>query len=93
MARARREGRLWLRTLLAPAGAPALLQAAVRYAGEGAGAGPLRSWQVTALRIVALHGLIALTCLVFPKKAPKAPNAPREPEAPQVPKPGDGLAG
>ncbi|WP_037851795.1 hypothetical protein [Streptomyces sp. NRRL S-340] len=88
MARARHEGRLWLRTLLASAVALALLQAAIWYACDGAGTAPLRSWQVTALRILAIHGLIALTYLVFPKKAPKAsgaPKPPKEPGAPQVP--------
>ncbi|MER6982417.1 hypothetical protein [Streptomyces carpinensis] len=70
LARARHEGRLWLRTLLASAVALALLQAAVWYVGDTAGTGPLRSWQWTTLRIAAIHGLIALTYLLFPKKAP-----------------------
>ncbi|MFF8590827.1 hypothetical protein ACF061_05200 [Streptomyces sp. NPDC015220] len=74
LARARHKGRLWLRTLLASAVALALLEAAVRYVGDPAGTGPLRSWQWTTLRIAAVHGLIALTYLLFPKKAP-APAA------------------
>ncbi|MEU7060064.1 hypothetical protein [Streptomyces sp. NPDC046197] len=71
-ARAKHEGRLWLRTLLASTVALALLQVAVWYVGDTAGAGPLRSWQWTALRIAGIHGLIALTYLLFPKKAPAA---------------------
>ncbi|MFJ5531202.1 hypothetical protein [Streptomyces sp. NPDC093261] len=71
-ARARHEGRLWLRTLLAAAVAAALLQAAIWYVGDGEGAGPLRSWQWAALRITVIHGLIALTYALWPKKAPAA---------------------
>ncbi|MFH8223506.1 hypothetical protein ACH4C2_28210 [Streptomyces sp. NPDC018057] len=74
-ARARHEGRLWLRTLLASAVALALLQAAIWYVGGGAGTDPLRAWQATVLRILVIHGLIALTYLVFPKKGPKTPEA------------------
>ncbi|EYT83863.1 membrane protein [Streptomyces sp. Tu 6176] len=75
LARARHEGRLWLRTLLASAVALALLQAAIWYVGGGAGTDPLRAWQTTVLRILVIHGLIALTYLVFPKKGPKTPEA------------------
>ncbi|MGV9566680.1 hypothetical protein [Streptomyces sp. NPDC003480] len=71
-ARARHEGRLWLRTLLAAAVAAALLEAAIWYVGDGEGAGPLRSWQWAALRITVIHGLIALTYALRPKKAPAA---------------------
>ncbi|MFB7594244.1 hypothetical protein [Streptomyces sp. NPDC056160] len=82
LARARHEGRLWLRTLVASAVALALLQAAIRYVGDGASTGPLRSWQATVLRILAIHAVIALTYLVFPKKAPKAAKAAKGPGAP-----------
>lgn len=67
--RARHEARLWLRTVLAAAVACALLQAAVRYVGDG-DTSSLRSFQWTALRITVIHGLIALTYLIWPKKAP-----------------------
>ncbi|MFI9600965.1 hypothetical protein ACIHCX_13955 [Streptomyces sp. NPDC052043] len=70
LARARHEGRLWLRTLLASTVALALLQAAVRYVDTPSAADPLRSWQWTTLRIAGIHGLVALTYLLFPKKAP-----------------------
>ncbi|MGW2720516.1 hypothetical protein [Streptomyces sp. NPDC001492] len=67
--RARHEGVLWLRTLLAAAVALALLQGAIWYVGDG-DTSSLRSCQWTALRIVVIHGLIALTYLLWPKKAP-----------------------
>ncbi|KOV63365.1 membrane protein [Streptomyces sp. MMG1121] len=75
LARARHEGRLWLRTVLAAAVALVLLQAAVWYVGDGDGTGPLRSWQWAALRVVAIHGVIALTYLLWPKKPPTGPAA------------------
>ena len=68
-ARARHEGRLWLRTALASALSLALLQAAVWYVGDGSGIEPLRAWQWAALRVVAIHGVVVVTYL-FPKKAP-----------------------
>lgn len=67
LARAAHEGRLWLRTLLATAVACALLQGAIWYVGVP---GALRAWQYAALRVLAIHGLIALTYLLWPKKAP-----------------------
>ncbi|MFE2260665.1 hypothetical protein [Streptomyces griseosporeus] len=70
MARARYEGALWLRTVLASAVAAALLQGAVWYVGGDGDVSSLRAFQVTAARIVAVHGLIALTYLIWPKKAP-----------------------
>lgn len=69
LARARHEGRLWLRTLLAAAVACALLQAAIWYVGEG-DTSSLRMFQWVALRAAGIHGLIALTYLIWPKKAP-----------------------
>ncbi|MCC9309317.1 hypothetical protein LN042_19890 [Kitasatospora sp. RB6PN24] len=71
MPRAKHEGRLWLRSLLAAAVACGLLQSAVLYVGSGTpAAGPLRLWQLVALRTVGIHGVIALTYLLWPKKAP-----------------------
>ncbi|MCU8590461.1 hypothetical protein [Streptomyces sp. A13(2022)] len=77
MPRARHEGALWLRTLLAAAVAGALLQGAVWYVGDGGDASSLRSFQWTALRVAALHGVIALTYLLWPKKAPESEPGPR----------------
>ncbi|GAA5014587.1 hypothetical protein [Streptomyces siamensis] len=78
-ARARYEGRLWLRTLTAAAVALALLQSAVWYVGDFGDTGPLRSWQWVALRIVVIHGLIALSYLLRPKRS-TATAAAREKE-------------
>ncbi|MGW5784047.1 hypothetical protein ACWEWK_08660 [Streptomyces sp. NPDC003757] len=70
MPRARHEGALWLRTLLGAAVACALLQGAVWYVGGDGDVSSLRSFQWTALRVTGIHGLIALTYLIWPKKAP-----------------------
>ncbi|MET7620199.1 hypothetical protein [Streptomyces sp. NPDC005408] len=80
-ARAKHEGKLWLRTLLAAAVAVALLQIAIWYVGDASRTGSLSSWQLTALRAAAIHGLIALTYTIWPKKGPREPdaNAEREP--------------
>ena len=77
MARARHEGALWLRTLLAAAVALTLLQAAVWYVGDG-DTSSLRSFQWAALRAAGIHGLIALTYLLWPKRPKAEPD--REPE-------------
>lgn len=69
MARARHEGSLWLRTVLMATVAAALLQCAIWYVGDGDTAS-LRDWQTTALRVVILHGVIALSYLVWPRKDP-----------------------
>ncbi|WP_455354156.1 hypothetical protein [Streptomyces sp. SYSU K217416] len=71
-ARARHEARLWLRTVLAAAVASGLLQLAVWYVGDAGRSGSLRSWQWTAWRVAGIHGLIALTYVIWPKKAPAA---------------------
>ena len=77
LARARHEGSLWLRTLLAAAVACALLQAAIWYVGDGH-TSSLRAFQWTALRALGIHGVIALTYLIWPKKAPAEAAAPSE---------------
>jgi hypothetical protein len=87
MARARHEGLLWLRTLLMAAVAAGLLQIAIWYVGDGGSTDSLRGWQTTAGRILAIHGVIALTYLIWPKKPKTEPRreaaagqAPRQPE-------------
>lgn len=69
-ARAVHEGRLWLRTLLAAAVAVALLQIAVLYVGGEGDTGSLTDWQLTALRAAGIHGVVALTYTLLPKKDP-----------------------
>ncbi|MDH6224939.1 hypothetical protein [Streptomyces sp. MJP52] len=73
-ARAAHEGRLWLRTVLAAAVAAALLQGGIWYIGGDGDASTLRSFQGTALRAVAIHGLIALSYALFPKRPKGAPE-------------------
>ncbi|MEU1041607.1 hypothetical protein ACFYP4_20095 [Streptomyces sp. NPDC005551] len=91
LARARHEGGLWLRTLLAAAVACALLQGAITYVGEGGGTESLRSYQAVALRVAGIHGLTALTYLVWPKRRPASALPARDPQ--HVPDPLVGRAG
>lgn len=69
--RARHEGRVWLGTVVGAAVATGLLQLAVWYVGDAARTGSLDSWMHTSWRIVAFHGVFALSYALFPKKAPK----------------------
>ncbi|MCC9709690.1 hypothetical protein E4N62_33205 [Streptomyces sp. MNU76] len=70
LARARHEGRLWTRTLVATGVALALLQLAVWYVGDDGNVDSLRSFQWVALRAAGIHGLIALAYTIWPKKEP-----------------------
>ncbi|MFE7125378.1 hypothetical protein [Streptomyces sp. NPDC057617] len=74
-ARARHEARLWLRTVLAAAVAVALLQLAIWYVDDASSTGPLTDWQLSALRLVGIHGVIALTYTIWPKKPGAAETA------------------
>ncbi|MFH8799860.1 hypothetical protein ACH4F6_09745 [Streptomyces sp. NPDC017936] len=69
-ARARHEARLWLRSVYGGAVALALLQLAVWYVGGSGDVSSLRAFQGVALRAVGIHGLIALSYTVWPRKAP-----------------------
>ncbi|MFI8193144.1 hypothetical protein ACIF8T_30960 [Streptomyces sp. NPDC085946] len=69
-ARARHEGRVWLGTLTAAAVATALLQIAVWYVDDPGRTGSLTDWMHLAWRAAGIHGLIALSYAVWPKKAP-----------------------
>ncbi|WSQ11849.1 hypothetical protein OG604_31140 [Streptomyces sp. NBC_01231] len=75
MARARHEGTVWLGTLIAAAVATGLLQIAVWYVDDSSRTGPLESWRYTAWRAAGIHGLIALTYVIWPKKGPGAREA------------------
>ncbi|MEV5429838.1 hypothetical protein [Streptomyces sp. NPDC052701] len=70
MARARHEGRVWLGTVAAAAVASALLQLAVWYVGDPGRTGSLHEWMYIAWRAAGIHGLIALSYAIWPKKAP-----------------------
>ncbi|CAL9306804.1 hypothetical protein [Streptomyces sp. SudanB25_2051] len=74
-ARARHEGRLWLGTLLGGAVATVLLQLAIWYVGDPSRTGSLESWMTGAWRAVAIHGVIAASYAIWPKKPPKEPAA------------------
>ncbi|ORT61423.1 hypothetical protein [Streptomyces sp. CB03238] len=70
MARARHEGRVWLGTLVAAAVATALLWLAILYVDDAARTGSLESWMGAAWRTAGIHGLIALSYAIWPRKAP-----------------------
>ncbi|MEE6269938.1 hypothetical protein V2E29_30435 [Streptomyces diastatochromogenes] len=78
MDRFRHEAGLWLRTVLMAAVAAALLQCAVWYVGGDGDVTSLREWQGMTVRLVVIHGVIALTYLIWQKKAPEDRAAPRE---------------
>ncbi|MEV7565140.1 hypothetical protein [Streptomyces tanashiensis] len=71
MARARHEGAIWLGTLVGGAVATALLLLAMGYVGDDGNTDSLRSWMFGAWRAVGIHGLIALSYLVWQKKEPE----------------------
>ncbi|MFE3327498.1 hypothetical protein [Streptomyces sp. NPDC059176] len=70
MARARHEGAVWLGTLVAAGVATALLQIAVWYVGDPARTVPLADWTATAWKAAGVHGVIVLSYVIWPKKAP-----------------------
>ncbi|MEU6364198.1 hypothetical protein ABZ876_00300 [Streptomyces sp. NPDC046931] len=70
--RARHEARLWLRAVLGAAVALVLLELAIRYVGDGGDVSVLRTFQWLAVRTVGVYGLITLSYLLFPRKAPAA---------------------
>ncbi|MFF8844521.1 hypothetical protein ACF08N_17685 [Streptomyces sp. NPDC015127] len=70
MARARHEGRVWLGTLIAAGVTTVLLQIAIWYVGDASRTESLRSWMTVAWRSAGIHGLIALSYVLWPKKAP-----------------------
>ncbi|MFD8329270.1 hypothetical protein [Streptomyces lydicus] len=76
MARAKHEGMLWLRTVLWVAISAALLQIAIWYVGEDGDTASLREWQATSMRILIIHGVIAVSYLIFQKKDPDRGRAP-----------------
>ncbi|OAH15317.1 hypothetical protein [Streptomyces jeddahensis] len=81
MARARHEGRIWLGTLAAAVVATALLQIAIWYVDDADRTSTLQSWMFTAWRAAVIHGLIALTYAIWPKKAPAGPAPEKEASA------------
>jgi hypothetical protein len=70
MARARHEGAVWLGSVIAAAVASGLLLLAIWYVGDDGNTDGLRSWIFVAWRAAGIHGLIALSYAIWPKKAP-----------------------
>lgn len=70
MARARHEGRVWLGSVTAAAVASGLLLLAAWYVGDDGNTDSLKSWIFVAWRAAGIHGLIALSYAIWPKKAP-----------------------
>lgn len=70
MARARHEGKVWMGTLIGAAVATALLQLAIWYVDDPSRVTSLESWRYVAWRTAGIHGLIALSYWIWPRKAP-----------------------
>ncbi|WP_411072017.1 hypothetical protein [Streptomyces sp. cmx-4-25] len=70
MARARHEGAVWLGSVTAAAVASVLLLLATWYVGDDGNTESLRGWILVAWRAAGIHGLIALSYALWPKKAP-----------------------
>jgi hypothetical protein len=79
MARARYEGRIWLGTLAGAVVATVLLWLAILYVGDASRTGSLESWMGAAWRAAGIHGLVALSYAIWPRKAPDADAELREP--------------
>ncbi|MFC8145901.1 hypothetical protein ACFUKV_29825 [Streptomyces paradoxus] len=76
MPRARHEGKVWLGTLVGAVVATVLLQLAIWYVDDPSRVTSLESWRHVAWRAAGIHGLVALSYLIWPRKAPEG-----EPEA------------
>ncbi|MEW2811860.1 hypothetical protein AB0929_32970 [Streptomyces massasporeus] len=70
MARARHEGMVWLGTLTGAVVATVLLQLAIWYVDDPSRVTSLESWRWVAWRTAGIHGLIALSYAIWPRKAP-----------------------
>ncbi|MCK8434746.1 hypothetical protein G3I77_17480 [Streptomyces sp. D2-8] len=70
MARARHEGTVWLGTLTAAVVATVLLQLAIWYVDDPSRVTSLESWRGVAWRTAGIHGLVALSYAIWPRKAP-----------------------
>ncbi|MET9580802.1 hypothetical protein ABZY30_35515 [Streptomyces massasporeus] len=70
MARARHEGAVWLGTLTAAVVATVLLQLAIWYVDDPSRVTSLENWRWVAWRTAGIHGLIALSYAIWPRRAP-----------------------
>ncbi|MFD3992472.1 hypothetical protein [Streptomyces sp. NPDC058583] len=71
MARARHEGKVWLGSVTAAAVASVLLLLAALYVGDDGNTESLYGWILVAWRSTGIHGLIALSYAIWPRKAPE----------------------
>ncbi|WSA44161.1 hypothetical protein OIE51_08025 [Streptomyces sp. NBC_01803] len=74
-ARASHEWRIWRMTLVAVVIALAVLQAMIWAIDDAGRTEPLRGWQFTALRVLGIHGLIALSYMVWPRRETRPRDA------------------
>ncbi|GAA2224395.1 hypothetical protein GCM10010232_06570 [Streptomyces amakusaensis] len=79
MARAAHEGKVWLGTLIGAAVATGLLLLAIWYVGDASRSGSLEGWIGQAWKVTGIHGLIALSYLVWPRRDPGEGAEDREP--------------
>ncbi|GGX35933.1 hypothetical protein [Streptomyces lomondensis] len=70
MARARHEGKVWTGTLTGAVVATVLLQLAIWYVDDPSRVSSLESWRYVAWRAAGIHGLVALSYAIWPRKAP-----------------------
>ncbi|MFH9010041.1 hypothetical protein ACH4C6_01585 [Streptomyces sp. NPDC017943] len=70
LARARHEGKVWLGTLVGAVVATGLLQLAIWYVDDPSRVTSLESWRWVAWRAAGIHGVIALSYWIWPRKAP-----------------------
>ncbi|MFJ2934510.1 hypothetical protein ACIO8G_17275 [Streptomyces sp. NPDC087219] len=71
MARARHEGKVWLGSVTAAAVASGLLLLAALYVGDDGNTDGLYAWILVAWRTAGIHGLIALSYVIWPRRAPE----------------------
>ncbi|EGX57393.1 hypothetical protein SZN_22946 [Streptomyces zinciresistens K42] len=78
MARARHEGRRWLGTLIATVVATVLLQLAIWYVDDPSRITSLEDSRTTAWRVAGIHGVYALSYLLWPRRARADAGEPEE---------------
>ncbi|MBW5421596.1 hypothetical protein GKQ77_08450 [Streptomyces sp. BG9H] len=82
MARALHEARIWLGTVVAAAVATGLLLLAMWYVDDPGRTSSLEAWMHTAWRTAGIHGLVALSYAVFPRRAPAPAPGERDGDRP-----------
>ncbi|MFD9907158.1 hypothetical protein [Streptomyces sp. NPDC059063] len=80
--RALHEAKVWLGSLVAAAVATGLLLLAMWYVDDPSRTGSLESWMYTSWRVAGIHGLIALSYALFPKRTPAPAPEDRDADRP-----------